>query len=214
MKILLCDSQTLFRTGLARLLDQEPDLDVVATVGTVRFAVEAARSLAPEVAITDSVLPDGNALDLTVRLLLRSPDIRIVVIPSDPASVPRAASGVGVTVARTSGVERVIEVLRHPERTPAGGRRLEPNLGPALLPAAGSVARQLDLDFREWQILRLVTAGVRNRDIAAALDMREKTVRNLLTSLYERLGVRSRTQAALAVLRLGLLLDEPPSGDV
>lgn len=214
MKILLCDSQTLFRTGLARLLDQEPDLEVVATVGTVRFAVEAARSLAPEVAITDSVLPDGNALDLTVRLLLRSPDIRIVVIPSDPASVPRAGSGVGITVARTAGVERVIEVLRYPERIPAGEAQLEPNLGPALLPAAGSVARQLDLDLREWQILRLVTAGVQNRDIAAALDMREKTVRNLLTSLYERLGVRSRTQAALAVLRLGLLLDEPPSGDV
>lgn len=210
MRILLCDSQTLFRTGLARLLERENDLDVVASVETVGLAVEAAMTLEPDVVITDAFLPDGSASDLAAALPKRTPPIRIVVVPAILAPGTRAQSRVGAIVSRSVGIDQLLNALRHPERPPEDVGTVD-TVAPLELPEGRT---PLDLSRQERHLLQLVAAGYGNRHIARVLELREKTVRNKLTSLYERLGVRSRTQAALAVLRLGLAVDDPPDGDV
>jgi DNA-binding NarL/FixJ family response regulator len=201
LDVLLCDRATLFREGLARLLRANGSFRVIASTHAVAAAVREAKRQAPDLIVAGTEMVDGTIDDLARRLLDADCASRIVALCSE--GEPCANFGVPVdgAVRRSASLETLLDTLLDPASGPA--RDVPPR--PRPLPV-GPCAEAADTDRlapRMLCVLTLVARGWPNRDIARWLGLREKTVRDYLTDAYRALGVRSCTEAALAMLQRG-----------
>jgi len=202
--VLLVDDHPLVRRGLSALLGLEPWVGRVVEAGSIAEAAREAALAAPDVAVVDLGLPDGDGVDL-VRRLRRSPGCPVLVLTmsKEPAAV-RGCLDAGATgyVLKDSPPDLVVRAAR----TVLDGGLV---LGPAVALSAVGQRRRLPppldrLSPTELRILHHVADGRTNPEIAGALGVEEKTVRNRVSQIVGKLGVSDRLQAALLARDLGV----------
>jgi DNA-binding NarL/FixJ family response regulator len=214
IRVMLVDDQRLMREGLRILLDMEPDLEVVGEAGDGGEAVESYPQLLPDVVLMDVRMPKMDGVEATRRILTHHPEARVVILTTfdDDEYVFEGirAGAVGYLLKAVSG-EELADAVRTVTR---GGALIEPSVARRVMaefarlskPSQVEKERLIEpLSDREIDVLRLVSQGFSNREIADQLYLAEGTVKNYVSSVMQKLSVRDRTQAALRARELGLL---------
>lgn len=207
IKILVVDDHHVFATSLARALNDEPDIDVVAAVTTIDDALRHADADAIDVVLSDYRLGVGDGVQLTQALLERHPEMAVVILTasSDEAILASALeAGCSGFVTKAEPIESVIAAIR---AAAVGEAVITPSLLARLLPRLSSrpKGRNPDLTEREREVLQLIAAGMTNQQIADHLTVALDTARNHVRSILTKLGVHSKLQAAAAAVQRGLV---------
>jgi len=205
VRVFLLDDHEIVRRGIRELLEGEPGIEVVGESGTAEEAVRRIPALRPDVAILDARLPDGSGIDVCRAVRSQDPSIRALILTSyddDEALFAAIMAGAAGYVLKQVRGNDLVETVR---RVAAGQSTLDPRVTEAVLqrlrsgpPTDPAVAR---LTGQERRILTLIGEGLTNRAIAQELGLAEKTVKNYVSSLLAKLGLGSRTQAALFATR-------------
>jgi DNA-binding NarL/FixJ family response regulator len=191
----------LFREGVAKLLSRTPGVEIVADGSTAADAVNIAQQLLPDVLLLDLKLPD-DGVAAAATIAREYPSIRIVILTaSDCDSDVAAMLQLGVHGYLLKGCTGQ-EIIRAVQRVGAGEFYVTPSLAAPLLsemrpPAPEPGDNSEELSGREEIILAQVSKGLTNKEIARALNLREKTVKHHMTHIMQKLGVRNRLEAAL-----------------
>jgi DNA-binding NarL/FixJ family response regulator len=207
ISVLVAEDHTVMRGGLVELLSVADDLEVVGTAVDGAEAIELAEELRPDVVLMDISMPDVDGIRATGSILEARSETRVVMLTafSDRDRVVAAldAGAIGYLL-KDSEPHEVLEAIRAAAR---GEAPLAPRAARELL-ASRSEEQRADLSRREREVLVLVAEGLPNKLIARRLEISEKTVKSHLTSVFQRIGVSDRTQAALWAQRHGLAAGE------
>ena len=197
----IVDDHPLFREGVAKLLARTPGVEIVADGSTAVDALNIARQHAPDVLLLDLKLPDDGA-GAASTIAREHPSVRIVILTaSDCDSDVAAMLQLGVYGYLLKGCTGQ-EIVRAVQRVYAGEFYVTPSLAARLLTEMSPLAAKAGddsemLSSREEIILAQVSKGLTNKEIARALNLREKTVKHYMTIIMQKLGVRNRLEAAL-----------------
>lgn len=207
IRILLVDDHAVVRQGLQAFLGVQPDLAVVAEAATGREAVAAAARLSPDVVLMDLVMPGGDGAAAISELRAASPGSRVLVLSSfadDEQVFGAMQAGAAGYLMKDVEPDRLAAAIRDVH---AGRPALNPEVAATLMRhAAGPDPEPVDaLTPREVEVLRLVTEGFANKQIARRLAITEKTVKTHVSSILHKLGVADRTGAAVLAIRRGLV---------
>lgn len=201
IRVFLVDDHEVVRRGLIDLLSADPALDVVGEADSVAQALARVPALAPDVAVLDVRLPDGNGIELCRELLSRMPDLRCLMLTSftsDEAMLDAILAGAsGYVVKDIKGMELAQAI----KDVGAGKSLLDNRAATALMAKLRGDAERSDplagLTQQERVLLDLLGEGLTNRQIAARMFLAEKTVKNYVSRLLAKLGMERRTQAAV-----------------
>ena len=214
IKVILVDDQPLFREGLRTLLSVHPDLEVVGEAGNGEEAIKLARTHNPAVVLMDLQMPVLDGVAATRRLHDEQPKCRVIVLTTfddDEMVFDGLRAGALGYLLKDAPSERLAEAIRLAAR---GESFLQPSIAAKVvaefarltaLKTTRAPALVEPLSEREHEILSLITNGASNREIAKRLFLAEGTVKNHVTNILGKLGVRDRTQAALKAKDLGLV---------
>jgi DNA-binding NarL/FixJ family response regulator len=213
IRVLLVDDQRLMRDGLRTLLELEEGLEVIGEAEEGQVAIKLYEDLRPDVALMDIRMPGMDGVEATRRILGRWPDAKIVILTTfdDEAYIfdGLRAGALGYLLKDVSGQE-LAEAIR---KVAAGGALIEPSVARKVVAEFTRLAPQAHLKSavlpepltgREQDILGWIAKGLTNKEIALRLGLTEGTVKNYVTTLFQKLGVQDRTQAALRARELGL----------
>lgn len=214
IRLLIVDDQRLMREGLRTLLELERGFEIVGEAGDGQAALDAYAELQPDVALMDIRMPGIDGVEATRRLHARWPEARVIILTTfnDDAYVFEGlrAGALGYLLKDVSGQE-----LANAVRTVAsGGALIDPSVARKVVDEFARLAppaRLMDaglsepLSERELDVLRLLAEGLSNREIGLKLSLTEGTVKNYVTNVLQKIGVRDRTQAALRGRELGLI---------
>jgi NarL family two-component system response regulator LiaR len=210
LTVLIADDHPLLREALHRALDVEEDMKVVAEAGDGEEAVRLASELEPDVVVMDIVMPKLNGIEATRKIKELVPDTAILILTAydDDEYVlgllDAVAAGYLLKSARGRDLVGAIRAIR------SGESVLHPNIIARLLkrammtPVKENKASEL-LSERESEVLKLVTSGMSNREIAEKLFLSQRTVKAHLTSVFNKLNVASRSEAIVKGLQWGLV---------
>ena len=212
--ILLVDDQPLFREGLRTLLSVHPDFEVVGEAGNGEEAIRLVRSLLPSVVLMDLQMPVLDGVAATRRLHEEQPDCRVIVLTTfddDEMVFDGLRAGAVGYLLKDAPSEKLAEAIRVAAR---GETFLQPSVAAKVVAEFARLTRKPlrspnsviePLSERELEILRLITQGASNREIAGKLFLAEGTVKNHVTNILGKLEARDRTQAALKARDSGLI---------
>lgn len=213
IRVLLADDQALFREGLQTLLATYPELEIVGRAANGAEAVQLAVATCADVVLMDLRMPVMDGVTAIRRIAAARADCRVIALTTfdDDDSVFDAlrAGAVGYLL-KDVGSEQLVEAIRIAHR---GESFLQPSITAKVVAELGRLSRAgatvdgraaASLSTREVEVLRLVARGATNKDIAAQLDIAEGTVKNHMTSIFGKLGVADRIQAALRARELGI----------
>jgi DNA-binding NarL/FixJ family response regulator len=208
-RVLIADDQTLFRTGLARLLAEDSRVDVVGQAADGAEAVALALKLKPDVVLMDLKMPNVDGIEATRQLVAADPSVNVLILTTFEAdnyviqALKAGARGYVLKDSQASAIVSSIVAVMAGERVMASAvanRVLE------MLTGTTTPKEFYDgLTVREIEILKLVANGMANKQIAFRLKISEKTVRNHVSNMYEKLGIYDRSQAVLYAVRKGLV---------
>lgn len=201
IRVLVVDDHPTFRMGLAALVNSQPDMEVQAEADTGAEAIALYRREPADVVLMDLRLPGLGGVEATLALLNRHPDAKVVVLTTydtDEDIYRALQSGAKSYLLKDMSTEEIIGTIRAVHQ------------GTADLPAV--VAERLlerqqrqTLTNREREVLVLLVKGRSNKEIAAALGISEETAKSHLKTLFAKLGVRDRTDAAIQAIRHGIV---------
>jgi len=211
--ILLVDDQPLFREGLRTLLSVQPDLKVVGEAGDGEEAIKLCRTLKPAVVLMDLQMPVLDGVEATRRLHHEQPDSRVIVLTTfddDEMVFDGLRAGALGYLLKDAPSEKLAEAIRAAAR---GESFLQPSIAAKVVAEFARLATKRSptqaliepLSDREQEILALIATGATNREIGNQLFLAEGTVKNHVTNVLGKLGVRDRTQAALKAIEMGLI---------
>ena len=214
IRLLLIDDQRLMRDGLRTILELEKDLKVVGEAEDGQSGLDIFEELNPDVVLMDIRMPGMDGVEATRRMIERWPQARVIILTTfdDDEYIFEGlrAGALGYLLKDVSGNE-LAEAIR---KVAAGGALIEPSVARKVIaefarlePAVRSVNVGLPepLSEREIEILKLLSQGLSNKEIAKQLYLAEGTVKNYVSNVLSKLGVTDRTQAALRARELGLL---------
>lgn len=207
IRVVLVDDHPALRMGLRVVLEQAPDVQVVAEAGTGQDALALIQTLRPDVAVLDCQLPDMPGSQAAVELRRLGQATRVLALSAytdDAAIRGMVAAGVVGYLLKEEAPAAIVDAVRAAARgegrwSAAVASRLA---AWAVRPAAGEASA--DLTSREQDVLRLLARGWDNQRIAGELDISEHTVRFHLRNIREKIGVQTRTEAAVWAVRSGL----------
>jgi DNA-binding NarL/FixJ family response regulator len=200
-RVLLVDDHALLRTGVANIINQEPDLQVVAEAGNGAEAIDAFERHHPDVTLLDLRMPVMEGVEVVRRLRERDPQARVIVLTTydtDDEISQALKAGAKAYVLKDISADDLVSCIR---AVLAGKTYLAPAAAAKL---AEGVTR-VQLTPREMATLRLLADGKANKEIATELEISERTVKTHLGHLFEKLGVTSRTEAVKIATRRGLV---------
>ena len=198
ISVVLVDDHAVVRTGLAQLLSGAPDIDVVGQAADGAEAIEVVRETRPDVVVMDLQMPGMDGVDATRIIVGEGLGSEVVVLTSysDSARIVAAldAGAVGYLL-KDADPEDVLDGVRAVSR---GESPIHPRVARQLLTTRAEIpASAVTLTSREAEVLELVRTGLANKQIARRLGISERTVKAHLTSVFQRIGVADRTQAAI-----------------
>jgi len=212
--VLIVDDQELFRESLKVVLSVSPGIQVLDAVSGVPEALRSAAARRPDVVLMDIRMPGMDGVEGTRLLKERYPDVKVVVLTTFDddeyvfGALKNGASGYLLKGSSVSELSRAIQVVWE------GGAMLNPNIASKAIQQFSSMAKgasKLQVDEQavgeisrgEWQVIQTVGRGMSNREIAQELCLSEGTVRNTISSVLSKLGLRDRTQLAIWAVQTG-----------
>ena len=208
-RVLLADDLNLFRSGLARLLRDDPRVDVVGEAGDGAEAVRLAARLKPDVVLMDLRMPNLDGIEATRQIILADPEVKIIVLTAfdtDNQVILALQAGASGFVLKQATLEAIVQAI---EAVMSGQRVMASQVAQRVLDMLSGVKSPKEfydgLTAREVEILRHQATGMANKQVAYRLNISEKTVRNHVSNMYEKLGIYDRTQAVLYAVRKGLI---------
>ena len=212
IRVLLADDHTVVRQGLRMFLDLDPELEVVGEAANGVEAVQLARELKPDVVLMDLLMPvlDGVAATGAIRSELPGAQVLALTSVLEDAKVVSAvrAGAIGYLLKNTESDE----LVRAIKGAATGQAQLSLQAASLLMRGVRAPAGPEALSERETEVLRLLARGQSNKEIARELHVNESTVKSHVSSILAKLGVQSRTQAALHAAKIGLVPPEAPDG--
>lgn len=201
IRILSVDDHPLLSEGIATLINNQPDMRLVASASSGKEAIHRYREHKPDVTLMDLRLPDLSGVDVMVAIRSEFTDARIVLLTmfAGDVEIQRALqAGAQGYLLKTMPPERMLETIR---QVHAGKKRVPPEVASQLAEHVGDEP----LTTREIDVLRHVTSGNRNRDIAERLFISEETVKVHFRHIMEKLGATDRTHAMAIAARRGFI---------
>ena len=201
IRILSVDDHPLVREGIAGLINNQPDMQVVAQAATASEAIRMFREFQPDITLMDLRLPDSSGIEAMIAIRTEFPDARIIVLTTFEGDVDIRRSleaGARGYMLKNMPPKELVEVIR---QVHAGKKRIPTEV-------AANLAEHLGDDVltdREIEVLGCVASGNRNRDIAERLFITEETVKVHIKHIMEKLGASDRTQAMAIAVRRGII---------
>jgi len=210
VKILIADDHAFVREGTRRILEQEPDFEVVAEAGDGDEAVKYACDLKPDVALLDVSMPRMDGIEATKQIKALCPSVAILVLSAyddDQFIFGLLEAGAAGYLLKSVRGKEIVEAIR---AVHAGESVLHPSVARKVLNRFANVSGKLRkkrspevLTEREMEVLKMVTRGSSNKDIADALCLSVRTVQGHLANIFNKLRVSSRTEAVVHALKEG-----------
>jgi DNA-binding NarL/FixJ family response regulator len=205
--VLVVDDHEMFAHSVVRMLQDESDINVVGSVGTVAGAVELAQRTTPDVVVMDHRLPDGDGITASAQVRRHRPETNVLLLTGDTDErllVRAIEAGCSGFLTKDKAVRELVEAIR----VVAGGESsVPPELITRLLPRLNRTYRGLgsDLTTRELEVLRLAAEGKTNAAIAASVHLSVNTVRNHMQNAISKLHAHSKLEAVSVAVREGII---------
>jgi DNA-binding NarL/FixJ family response regulator len=201
IRVMLVDDHPAFRKGLAALIGTENDLEVVAETGAGNEAIELFRRHKPDITLMDLRLPGMGGVEATIAIRKEFPDARVIVLTTfdmDEDIYRAMDSGAKSYLLKDTPEDELAATIR---AVHAGEEKLAPKLAERL----AQRQKRPELSQREMEVLQLLVRGRSNKEIASSLFITEDTVKAHLKTLFVKLGVQDRTDAAITAIRQGIV---------
>ena len=209
VRVLIADDQTLFRAGLARLLNEDPRVEVVGQAADGADAAKLSAKQKPDVVLMDLKMPKLDGIEATRQILEADPGVKVLILTTfetDSQVIQALKAGASGYVLKDSTADAIVSsiiAVMSGEKVMASAVA---NRVLAMLTGTTTPKEFYDgLTNREIEILKLLANGMANKQIAYHLKISEKTVRNHVSNSYEKLGIYDRSQAVLYAVRKGLV---------
>jgi two-component system response regulator NreC len=211
LRVLVVDDHAVVRSGLRKVLEAEPDLEVVGEAGTAERAIFETISLKPDVVLLDVVMPGKSGIEVIPDVLRHGDGAKVVVLSmQDDSRYVREAFAAGASgyVLKEAADAEVVAAVRE---VAAGGRYVHPSLGARLVAAEAEERRRDEedpLSDREREVLRLLALGHTNQEIAKMLYISVRTAETHRAHIMQKLRLQSRAELVRYALQHGLLESE------
>lgn len=218
IRILLADDHTVLRQGIAQVLENQDDMQVIAHASNGNEAVELTRTHKPDVVLIDINMPDLNGVKATQIIKQEFPEIGVLILTmyqKDEYLLDAIKAGADGYLLKEVEMSVLVSSIR---KVASGDAVIDPSMVSKLLVGlrgGGEINKdEFDdkLSDRDVDILRLLGHGMSNQEIAESLFLSEKTVRNRLSLVFKQLNLKNRTEAALYALRKGLVEEKGENG--
>lgn len=209
IRILLVDDHTVVRRGLRLAFDLEDDLEVVGEAANGQEALARVAELMPDVVVMDLLMPVMNGVDATRAIRRDHPEVEVVALTSvleDRLVIDVVEAGASGYMLKETRPDELFEAVRAAAR---GEVRLDPRAQQRLVREVRAPEVKEALTDRELEVLKLVAVGASNKGVAQQLGISEATVKSHVSNMLSKLGLKSRTQAALHAIREGWVVREP-----
>jgi DNA-binding NarL/FixJ family response regulator len=209
IRVLIADDHGVVRQGLTMYLNLDGEIEVVGEASNGEEALRMARDLEPDVVLMDLLMPVMDGIEATEKIKTELPGVEVVALTSvlDDGAVTGAvrAGAIGYLLKNTKPRELSAAI----KGAAAGQVQLVPEAAAKLMSEMRAPERPEELTARETEVLKLLARGKANKQVARELFVEEKTVKAHVSSILRKLGMSSRTQAALHAVRTGLVsMDE------
>jgi two-component system response regulator DegU len=208
VRLLIADDHRMLREGLRRSMVDE-GFEVVGEASNGKEAVELAEELRPDVVLMDVSMPELDGVEAVSRISQIAPEVRVVMLTmhSDPEVVTAAIrAGAGGYLVKDCSTDEIAAAVR---MAADGDTALSPQLAATMLEELRKADRIDDTDRvitrREEEVLQLIADGCSTPEVASRLYISQKTVKNHLASIYQKLDARDRTQAVVQAVRMGII---------
>lgn len=202
VRVLLVDDSPLIRLGLRAALEDRTDIEIIGEEGTASAGIAAAERLRPDVILLDLRLPDKPGFVACREILARTPETRVLFLTSDTdeRNVQQAisAGAYGYLLKDNDSATLATAILK----VATGRSVLDPVLADQVVrmvrrgPQTSATERLKTLSYQEQRVVALLTDGLTNKEIGDQLNLTEKTVKNYLATIFDKLGIQRRAQAA------------------
>jgi NarL family two-component system response regulator LiaR len=204
IRILVADDHGVVRQGLKMYLELDPELEIVGEAVDGAQALQLARELKPDVVLMDLLMPVMDGIAATRAIRSQLPDVEVIALTSvleDGAVFAAMRAGALGYLLKDTNARALCQAVK---AAAAGQVQLSPQVAERLIREVPAPESPEKLTRREAEVLRLLARGRSNKEISADLSIAEKTVKTHVSHILGKLGVSSRTQAALYAIRIGL----------
>jgi len=210
IRVLIADDHALVREGLRKLLELSDNIEILSEVGDGQGAINIARKEKPDVILMDVNMPGTNGISATRVIKREMPSIHVIALTiyEDEEVVDMVRAGVSAYVLKDVAGSELIDTIN---RVMQGEVVIHPRVANRLvreLSRNENKKNDIRLTKRESDVLLLLVKGHSNKEMAEAMFISEKTVKNHLTSIFRKLGVKDRTQAAVYALKNNIVSEE------
>lgn len=206
IRILLVDDHPMVRRGLRMFLDLDPDLEVIGEAGDGKQALELIEALSPQVVLMDLMMPEMGGIEAIGHCHRLFPEVEVIALTSvleDRSVVSAVKEGAAGYLLKTTEADELCQAIK---AAAEGKIQLSPEASKRLMKALQTTPPTTsELTEREDQVLRLLAQGASNKEIGDTLSVTEKTVKTHVSAILTKLGLKSRTQAAVHAWQTGLV---------
>lgn len=207
IKVAIVDDHALIREGIKKLLELEESFEIVALAGDGYEALEVVKATRPDVILLDINMPNMNGIDCLKQIKLQFPDIKVIMLTiHEDAEYLIETINIGAEgyVLKDADVSSLIKAI---QKVVQGEVYIHPTLSGILVREYKRKDRNMadaienNLTKREYEVIRLISKGFNNKEIAIELFISEKTVKNHVSNIFKKIKVTDRTQAALYAIK-------------
>lgn len=201
IRILVVDDHPLLRDGIAVLVAGQRDMEVIAEASTGRAGIQQFREHAPDITLMDLQMPDTNGIEAILAIREKAPEARIIVLTTYSGDVQAARAmeaGARAYLLKDLLHEELLETIR---AVHAGRKSMSPSVAAEIAEHTGEEA----LSPKEIEVLKLISAGHANKEIAARLSISEETVKSRVKNVLSKLHASDRTHAAAIAVKRGII---------